>query len=698
MSAGWSEKKTCFVFGDGEIEYPGGVSVCDKDHDDTRLKSPPPVEAANRINTSAVPQSVAEWRLEEPNVYSDNSSTSDGRTASKTASLRSYGRGEGSQTPSLVSEPTTPVIHSSDFMFLKTKRKRKKRRAGQLFKRIKPEPCCSDISTTHFLMLPVEVLTPICSFCTFSDIVSFQASCVAMRRSVPIAIERLDLREIQFQRYLSVLLMRMSTAGLKLKSLVLNASIGERFCGVLGFILRTSPHIKSVEIAGCAPLFLIQEITTGCSGLKELVQVCDDGADGSAPNSGVLSTVLDSSPQLHTVCLGGYSSTTQLPSSQSCNHSLLKVLRLEGVGATSFTEYCNLPSLVGLHVFERGSPAIEHPKVILNLLWNSKELRELTVAASFKWTKPDVVTLHERCPGIQRLRLKSGSDGAEKWDQYSLPSQISAVTLSSVYELFTIKELQVEAAGWDPHWTSYDGVFGKNTLVLQSSLSVLQPVLLKQLQTNSSLHNLEVVVLYGDVSNVVVWELLRSCPFLDRLELYMLSDSTVDDDLLSPPWLQKHPETGEYSWESHISHLHLHDATSGKGLGNSLTHNVFTDVGIKFPCLRRLGIMGLKSSSSSTGTDALDSTISFISPILPQSLVQLSLGPILRTSAELLILIKNNINIRDIDLAWNGGELPLSDGEFAAALGLETLTAIARVINPALTIRDTGTGHFNILL
>ncbi|KAJ9449101.1 hypothetical protein DIPPA_00496 [Diplonema papillatum] len=756
---------------------PQALSVPNSGGSSERLKSPPPASSNLTLSqgwdtTASVPQMVAEWRCESvlaPGSGSDTSS--EDRPPSRTTSLRSCGR---SPTPSMCGAfsdggathtsdkearqsvppalPAAKLDAPSSTSSVSRKRRRKdrgsagaaKRRRGSTAMSSDAGPDSRDTlpadgaagaaedsaagegakggARSHFLQLPAEVLRPLCGFCTFADIVALQQTCVALRRLTPPCMEVLDLSGLScLNRTFSTLLMRLSLEGMRLRCISLSAEIRERFCGVIGFIMKSSPHLRTVELAGFPKIALIREISKYCPHLKEFLQISvdrgdDTGPDTSPPNSNVLSYILKGSKALHTVTLGrtvlqGWNDWGDAEC--SCSHVGLRKLRLERLSAGAFSEKCVFPNLTSLSIFE-GPDASLNLKNVLAVLWNSPSLTELTLAATFRWAPDDIATLQSRCPELKRLRLKSGNQGAERWSSQTPTAQVSRVTFDALFCTFPqLQELCIEAAGWDPHWTAYHDLVGANALVLQTELQSLEMPLLKHLRTHAGLRQLSAVVLYGDVTNAMVWEILRSCYQLKRLELYVLPTSLTDDDLLSPTWTddaaaapseaaaasQPAPAFRNpiFPFET-LEFLHIQDASrSGSRrppLGTSLTAAALRDVDKKFPNLTRLGLVGLGCRETECTEDIMEA----ITEALPPKLAHLALGPVLRTSTELLALLKATPTLTALDLAWHGGQLPEHDNEFPGALGLETLTAIAQQINPKLDIRDGSNGHFNILL
>eukprot|EP01059_Diplonema_ambulator_P014747 TRINITY_DN2571_c0_g1_i2.p1 TRINITY_DN2571_c0_g1~~TRINITY_DN2571_c0_g1_i2.p1 ORF type:complete len:514 (+),score=64.44 TRINITY_DN2571_c0_g1_i2:628-2169(+) len=513
-----------------------------------------------------------------------------------------------------------------------------------------------------------------------------------MRRMIPPSLESLDISPYPFNKPLAAILIRWSLSGMRLKYLTLSSGIQERYAGVIGFTMQSSPHLRVLEVKGTPPFWLLTEAVKHCGSLKELLTI-PSGGDREAdtpPNPTIASFILSGSKSLHMLAL---SAVTAVPRglhgaalTDKMVHQHIKKLRLEGVGSMQFSGVCDLPNLVSLSVFEGAGATLTMPEV-LNLVWNSPNLTELTVAAGFRWAVEDVQTLHSRCHGIQRLRLKAGSDGSERWVSVSPTHQISGKTFDALLHTFKLKELHVEAAGWDPHWTVYHDVVGRDSLVLQTELDSLVTPIVQHLSNpmNSFIRCVTTVVLYGDVSNPLVWAILEHCHVLERLELYLLPPSSADDDVLTPPGFREGFSKRTLKW------LHIHDNTP-----QHLTSQALLGIREKFPCLTSLGVVGLCNNVSPKNR-GFEGVLQTISSILPP-ITSLVLGPVLDTSAELLCLIKENPSLTSLSLAWNGGELPTRDDEFPSALGLSTLQELASLINPDLTVKDVGCGHFNILL
>eukprot|EP01063_Lacrimia_lanifica_P017488 TRINITY_DN24565_c0_g1_i1.p1 TRINITY_DN24565_c0_g1~~TRINITY_DN24565_c0_g1_i1.p1 ORF type:complete len:736 (+),score=210.26 TRINITY_DN24565_c0_g1_i1:308-2209(+) len=611
-------------------------------------------------------------------------------TLSRAASLRSFGR---SPTPEIASayrkrrhddlsmsatDSEAPLPHPA-----------KKRRKGYAARRASP--------TSHFLRLPTEVLTPICTYCSLADVIALQQTCVALRRMTPPCLEVLDLSECTCNRYLSMLVMRLSMAGMAPRGISINAALNERYLGIIGFVLKSSPRLRMVEVKGAPSVEMVQALAEQCPNLKEYVQ----GGDGAVrevdpppgmhvlpPGLQALSLILDGGKRhLVSVSLGQTIAPDLLkPPYTGVTHHALKRLRLDGLASGSFHgTKCCLPALCTLSVFEGPVCARSLPigvQDVLNIVWESPLLHDLTVAASFQWSADEVRVLSERCPAVERLRLKSGGRGTEQWYAGSPTEQMSGTVYDAFLTTFPLVEMHVEAAGWDPHWTAYHDIVNTDSLVLQTQLSVLEDPLAHHLQHHGTFKQLQCVVLYGDVSNFLVHSVLRWCSGLQRLEVYMLPPSTADDSILRLD--------DRALVKPSLTFLHIHDATQGVGLGQTLTADVVRGMGTQFPNLSRLGLVGLP-------TEAVLQRLALHE--LPDgqlpSLTSFTVGPFLKTTANLLLLLKAAPGLRQLNLAWNGGQLPLGDEEFPA-IGLRTLTAVAQLINPELSIADVQ-GHFNIL-
>eukprot|EP01064_Diplonema_japonicum_P014091 TRINITY_DN21617_c1_g1_i1.p1 TRINITY_DN21617_c1_g1~~TRINITY_DN21617_c1_g1_i1.p1 ORF type:complete len:684 (+),score=103.20 TRINITY_DN21617_c1_g1_i1:29-2053(+) len=668
-----SEKKTCFVLNDGEIGYPGLEDDKGDESSTGKLRSPPPVGDVKGSDTArSLPAAVAEWRSATVLSNDSEDESSCCFTPSRATSLRSFGK---SPTPSPL---LAPLHEPSAFTHVIRKRKRSSTTpTHSQQKRRRP-------IFSHFLLLPAEVLTPICLFSTFSSIVSFHQTCVAMHRMIPPSLEVLDITDHIFNKHLASMLIRWSLANLRLKCFALNCDVQERYAGVVGFVMRASPHLRALELKGTPPFWLVREAVKNCSNLKEFLNYPRQGSDITETDTQpgpVMNFILNGSK-----CLSSLTLTT-VRCDSSCwaghttdkiSHGSLRKLRLENVSSSVFTGKCCLPNLSSLAVFE-GSGTPLSMNDILNITWSSANLIDLTVAAGFTWCASDVATLKEKCPKIERLRLKAGSDGGEKWVAAAPTSQMSHKTLQELFRSFSLKELHVEAAGWDPHWTAYHDLIGTDSLVLQTELFDITSPLLDNLRTpTSSFRNLTTAILYGDVTNALVWGLVEVCPLLERLEVYLLPPSIVDDDILNPP-------NGAFPKEN-LKTFHLHDGN------RHLSPAAFHDIGKKLPCLTSLGVVGTPKDAG------FERVLSSLTNSLPASLSHLVIGPVLDTSAELLCLIKETTSLTSLSLAWDGGELPTRDDEFPSALGLETLSELARLINPKLVVKDVGCGHFNILL
>ena len=725
-------------------QHKGGDTASQHDYSSdneaeiVRLRSPPPQSAASDWaewhDPSSIPRAVSEWKSEpslrrahstssfDRETHSDADSESASRPSSKGTSLRALGR---SPTPPNIrkrkrketdhTQKRAKVVLSEELLVQKfSQQQRYLIERGEDLEHPCEEAWCAHPgghpTPSHFLRLPAEVLTPILGFCSFREVVAVQQTCVALRSITPSSIESLDLTTAVLNSSLSVLLTRLSLQGMRLKCFSLPATLTERYSGVMGFVLRNSPHVHTIEFSGAPPhLHTVQDVIRHCPSLKEFLQIRHPVPNEPSffPLStefssleGSLRMVLDASKGILSVTIGAMMLTDDQKKDQSgvatlqqtglripkkidsfIHSASLRKLRIDrAVAGALRTSACDLPNLLSLCLIEDPTSAGHIPFAltdVLDVTGRSPLLQELTLSACFCWSIPDVKTLQICCPNLSRIRLKSGAGGTERWDAMTPTSQISPLAFNAFFDSFEgLREFHVEAAGWDPHWTSYHDVIGTDALVLQTQLSLLETPLTRHLRSKPSLGTLSAVILYGDITNFLVSEVLSSCPHLARLELYLLPPSSVDDDMFT---IEVVPS---------LSWLHVHDATLGKGLGKSLTKNAFRGLRSRFPNLKRLGVCGVEAEGV-MDVMALEG--------LPSGLTWLTLGPVLKTSAELLLLLKAVGGLETLELAWHGGQLPLRDEEFPSALGLETLSRIVSEINPKVTLRDVGSGHFNLL-
>eukprot|EP01065_Artemidia_motanka_P009315 TRINITY_DN14753_c0_g1_i1.p1 TRINITY_DN14753_c0_g1~~TRINITY_DN14753_c0_g1_i1.p1 ORF type:complete len:725 (+),score=257.19 TRINITY_DN14753_c0_g1_i1:44-2176(+) len=641
----------------------------------SRLRSPPPV--APRVDTA----SADKWSGAGPASVDDDSSDGDRtRDVSRPLSLHSCGR----------SVDTTPPPS----------------RLCDLCQQRRPQPAAPPPPPRcWFLQLPPEVLHPVTDFADFRDIVALQATCSALRRVVLRRAETVNLSGLDgVDRGLCLLLVRMASHGTRVRTLVLPHRLTERYSGVIGYLLRASPLLRILSFSGSTDLSLLKEVVKHCGPLRDLhvpaAVSMDELVEWLLPCAGMLAYVLSGSPGLSRLSLGAVTVNPGQPvrppwsPNPTVFHQGLRQLRIECVTKGLFPQACNLPHLTELVLHGGSCSADRRPSVgteVANILAGSQQLTTLALALFPPLTPHDVRALSSCCPQLQRLRIRADAD-MRLWRVDSLPELLPAATLDALLQSFPLRELQVWAS-WETHWTQYEDLPGTDCLLLQSSLVHMTPVLLRHLKAGrTKLREAATVVLCGEVDEQLTSVLLPACAGLQRLELYCLPHSRVSDALLTA-W-----GTGR----SGVRHLHLHDATGGKGAGDQLSCVVLSGILDSMPQLTRLAVLGIRAQD--IAADGADEVLSvLVNETVERGgadapLQHLTVGPLLRTSGELLTFVGAAPSLRRLDLAWHGGDLPSRDFEFPSALGMGTIELLVNEINPNVTVRDVGSDHFNLIV
>eukprot|EP00755_Sulcionema_specki_P027326 Sspe_Gene.16705::Locus_5901_Transcript_1_1_Confidence_1.000_Length_2636::g.16705::m.16705 len=682
-----------------------------------RLKSPPPMVDAVMEDTASAHSSLPGWRFGTDEGSTD--SEMEEQIPSRAQSLHSCGRDAPSPMSPVsavsassggaalvvpTAEPATPAFHPVPVASRGVIRGRSGASTPDEApaKKRHTLPHRRKHKASRFLSLPLEVLTPICSFASFAEAIALRGTCTALHNTVPQCMEFLDITNSRMTQNFLVLLLRLTMEGMRLKYLsVLSAHIGEKHSGVFGFILSRSPFFRALKVMGTPDCSILREVVKHCSHLREF-QVTGGPtyrAHSFVPvTAPILASLLEASTHLHAVALGRLEDTEELnslPVPTSLHHSSLRILELNWLSREAIKCRCSFPSLTALTICEGRGGAMSLEDV-MNILWDSPNLKDLSLRLTLSLTVKEVRTLAKRCPHLEHIRLKATPERSEQWRPSCVPEQLSGECLQLLLDTFPLADIQVEAAGWDSHWTSYNDLVSSRSLVLQTSMAPLvAPLTSHFANPESRLRALDTVVLCGDVHNDLIGTLLLNCVALRRLELYILGHSQVDDSIFSPPIPEGARNPFPYT---SLRTLHIHDASADKGIGKSLSAAAVEDLGTKFPALTRLGLLGLCSLKgvAGGGTDEVLDALANGAPL--KQLQHFVHGPLLRTSAELLNFLMRVPCLEELGLAWHYGDLPSGDGEFPSALGIVTMHRLVKEINPKLMVNDVGCGYFSLLL
>eukprot|EP01006_Ploeotia_vitrea_P032246 TRINITY_DN6450_c0_g1_i1.p1 TRINITY_DN6450_c0_g1~~TRINITY_DN6450_c0_g1_i1.p1 ORF type:complete len:581 (-),score=23.45 TRINITY_DN6450_c0_g1_i1:57-1799(-) len=539
---------------------------------------------------------------------------------------------------------------------------------------------------------PQDIFHVLFDFLSLTDTITLCLVCKYWNKLTKICVRSLDCLDLSCFNRLApnvlVFLVGIALEGGGLKRLISKKTpLDEKAAGVLGYLFLENKKLSRLDFTGSMPGGLLREIQTYCPNLEclwkmdnqQTAEVCESTGIEKAFDGRLLADLLQGCPKLADLRIGAVDFVGEMPRSEAptaIEHFALRVLHIENMGfetdALTHFPTCKLPNLREFVITEKQDSILQGGCIpfedVLHVIWNSVDLEKLEISAHLNLTVEKCKQLVERVPKLSWLSLKPYTSTPE--GVRPVERRLNAEALHLLLEGLPLQTLSLENVEWEEHWTTYTDL-QPPFLMLQSPIPSTS-VIIQNIERFSKLRS---CVLFGSVSNEFVHTLLMHCHELERLELYVMDHhAEVDDELFS---------AAATTAVTTLRTLHLHYRP--RGGPEKLSHHCLQNLDKFFPNLCKLAVLGLSESET-----ALCQTLSKCGTHV-QYLV---LGPVLRTTTELLQLVKSCSQLRKLDLCWDGGSLPRSDEEFTSALGTTTMWRILNKINPTVVVRDAGGGHF----